>query len=183
MPSDHSSTVSTEHFARTETVMGRRKLRRRPDYGHSEGAPGRGDGGRCLPQVQHQRADLLSVAIPAVRKRRSLRQKGESTGGRKPKAQEAFGRSSSLSAATLSEMQWRRHRRAKLTSRREGCWPLNPIRNYVANATNVKCSPILGQRELEFSGVLAQFGGGADEPFISEIGTLLPMALCGRTSL
>lgn len=26
---------------------------------------------------------------------------------------------------------------------------------------------------------MAQVGGGADEPFISEIGTLLPMALCG----
>jgi len=26
MPSDHSSTVSTEHFARTETVMGKRKF-------------------------------------------------------------------------------------------------------------------------------------------------------------
>jgi len=40
----------------------------------------------------------------------------------------------------------------------------------------------LGQRELEFSGIKAQFGGGADEPFISEIGTLLPIALCGRNS-
>ncbi|NKL24676.1 hypothetical protein GFM07_37880 [Rhizobium leguminosarum bv. viciae] len=48
---------------------------------------------------------------------------------------------------------------------------------------SLRCSPILGQRELEFSGVLAQIGGGADEPFISEIGTLLPMALCGRNSL
>lgn len=47
----------------------------------------------------------------------------------------------------------------------------------------VKCYPILGQRELEFSGVKAQLGGGADEPFISEIGTLLPIALCGRNSL
>jgi hypothetical protein len=27
---------------------------------------------------------------------------------------------------------------------------------------------------------MAQLGGGADEPFISEIGTLLPIALCGR---
>lgn len=35
----------------------------------------------------------------------------------------------------------------------------------------VKCPPILGQQELEFSGVMAQLGGGADEPFISEIGT------------
>ena len=29
------------------------------------------------------------------------------------------------------------------------------------------CTPILGQRELEFSGVLAQVGVGADEPFIN----------------
>ncbi|WP_206112791.1 hypothetical protein [Rhizobium laguerreae] len=43
--------------------------------------------------------------------------------------------------------------------------------------------PDFGPAGLEFSGVLAQFGGGADEPFISEIGTLLPMALCGRNSL
>jgi len=47
---------------------------------------------------------------------------------------------------------------------------------------NLTCTPILGQRELEFSGVMAQVGGGADEPFKSEIGTLLPMALCGRNS-
>jgi hypothetical protein len=47
----------------------------------------------------------------------------------------------------------------------------------------LRCSPNLGQRALEFSGVMAQLGGGADEPFISEIGTLLPMALCGRNSL
>jgi hypothetical protein len=45
------------------------------------------------------------------------------------------------------------------------------------------CSPILGQRVLEFSGVLAQVDVGADEPFMSEIGTLLPIALCGRNSL
>ncbi|QAS82292.1 hypothetical protein CO657_31305 (plasmid) [Rhizobium acidisoli] len=41
----------------------------------------------------------------------------------------------------------------------------------------VRCSPILGQRELEFPGLLAQLGGGAEEPFISEIGTLLPIAI------
>ena len=45
------------------------------------------------------------------------------------------------------------------------------------------CCPILGQRELESSGVRAHAGGGAGEPFISDIGGLLPMALCGRTSL
>ena len=47
----------------------------------------------------------------------------------------------------------------------------------------LKCTPILGQRELEFSGVMAQFGRGADEPFMSDIGTLLPIALCRRNSL
>ncbi len=47
----------------------------------------------------------------------------------------------------------------------------------------VTCPPILGHPELEFSGFKAQVGGGADEPFSSDIGTLLPMALCGRTSL
>jgi hypothetical protein len=31
--------------------------------------------------------------------------------------------------------------------------------------------------------VLAHAGGGADEPFNSDIGALLPIALCGRTSL
>lgn len=52
-----------------------------------------------------------------------------------------------------------------------------------APAVYLKCSPNLGQRALEFSGVRAQAGGGADEPFMSEIGTLLPIALCGRNSL
>jgi hypothetical protein len=35
----------------------------------------------------------------------------------------------------------------------------------------------------EFNGgtsVEAQFGGGADELFMNEIGTLLPIGLCGR---
>jgi hypothetical protein len=31
--------------------------------------------------------------------------------------------------------------------------------------------------------VKAHVGGGADEPFNSDIGALLPIALCGRTSL
>jgi hypothetical protein len=47
----------------------------------------------------------------------------------------------------------------------------------------LRCSPNLGQRELEFSGVMAHVGVGADEPFMGEIGTLLPIALCGRNSL
>ncbi|ENN86423.1 hypothetical protein RHSP_83324 [Rhizobium freirei PRF 81] len=44
----------------------------------------------------------------------------------------------------------------------------------------MKCFPNFGQRALEFSGVEAQFGGGADEPFMSEIGALLPMAHCDQ---
>ena len=47
----------------------------------------------------------------------------------------------------------------------------------------VKCSPKLGQPWLEISGVKAHAGMGAGEPFMSDIGGLLPMALCGRTSL
>src|SRR6201999_2502732 len=41
--------------------------------------------------------------------------------------------------------------------------------------------PKLGQSVLEFPGY-AHAGGGADEPFNSDIGALLPIALCGRTS-
>ena len=47
----------------------------------------------------------------------------------------------------------------------------------------LRCTPNLYHGELEFSGFKAQSGGDAVEPFISEIGTLLPMALCGRNSL
>lgn len=43
--------------------------------------------------------------------------------------------------------------------------------------------PEFGPAGLEFSGVLAQVGVGADEQFMSEIGTLLPIALCGRNLL
>ena len=43
--------------------------------------------------------------------------------------------------------------------------------------------PDFGPAGAGISGVMAQLGGGADEPFISEIGTLLPIALCGRNSL
>jgi hypothetical protein len=53
----------------------------------------------------------------------------------------------------------------------------------VPQFVSLKCSPKLGQRELEFSGVKAHAGRGADEPFNSDIGALLPIALCGRTSL
>ena len=38
----------------------------------------------------------------------------------------------------------------------------------------------LQRAELENSGVKAHAGGGAGEPFMSVIGGLLPMALCGR---
>ncbi|MGV2136339.1 hypothetical protein ACQZ4P_28230, partial [Agrobacterium vitis] len=53
---------------------------------------------------------------------------------------------------------WRGRRR--MQPRYDACWH-SPL----------KCTPVLGQRELEFSGVKAQVGVGADEPFISEIGT------------
>lgn len=53
----------------------------------------------------------------------------------------------------------------------------------VWSCPDVKRYPFLGQPELEFSGVEAHAGGGAGEPLNSVIGGLLPMALCGRTSL
>jgi hypothetical protein len=43
--------------------------------------------------------------------------------------------------------------------------------------------PDFGPAGAGIFGVMAQLSGGADEPFISEIGTLLPIALCGRNSL
>ena len=52
-----------------------------------------------------------------------------------------------------------------------------------SNRRQLRCTPNLDHGELEFSGFMAQSGGDAAEPFISEIGTLLPMALCGRNSL
>jgi hypothetical protein len=47
----------------------------------------------------------------------------------------------------------------------------------------LKRSPKPSQPVLEFSGVTSHGGVGADEPFNSDIGALLPIALCGRTSL
>lgn len=47
----------------------------------------------------------------------------------------------------------------------------------------LKCTPSLDHPELEFSGCLAQMATTADEPFMSEIGGLLPIALWGRTVL
>jgi hypothetical protein len=49
--------------------------------------------------------------------------------------------------------------------------------------TAVKCSPILGQVKLEFVRVLAHGASNASEPFVSVIGGLFPIALCGLTSL
>jgi len=43
--------------------------------------------------------------------------------------------------------------------------------------------PVLGKPELELSGVKAHAGRVAGEPFISAIGGLLPMALCGWNAL
>ena len=51
------------------------------------------------------------------------------------------------------------------------------------NSGVMTCPPTLGHPELENSGVSAHASGGAGEPFISVIGGLLPIALCGRTSL
>lgn len=53
----------------------------------------------------------------------------------------------------------------------------------IGKDAHVECTPISGQCERESSGVMAHVDGGADEPFMSEIGTFLPMALCGRNSL
>ncbi|WP_170109141.1 hypothetical protein [Neorhizobium huautlense] len=61
--------------------------------------------------------------------------------------------------------------------------PLDRERKSTQVSASLTCSLILGQRELEFSGVKAHVGGDADELFMSEIGTLLPIALCGRNSL
>jgi hypothetical protein len=47
----------------------------------------------------------------------------------------------------------------------------------------MKCSPKLGKLMLKFSRVRLLPAGGAAEPFNSDIGALLPRALCGRTLL
>ena len=58
-----------------------------------------------------------------------------------------------------------------------------PAPNEATRLNVMICTPTLGQRELEFSGVEAHVGGGADELFMSDIGTSSPIALCGRSSL
>ncbi len=45
------------------------------------------------------------------------------------------------------------------------------------------CSPTLDRPEPGFSGCMAQGAEAADEPFMSDIGGLLPIALWGRTVL
>lgn len=47
----------------------------------------------------------------------------------------------------------------------------------------MKRYPFLGQRDLENSGLLVHPGRAAGRPFINTIGGLLPIALCGLTSL
>jgi hypothetical protein len=47
----------------------------------------------------------------------------------------------------------------------------------------VTCSSFLGQAELENSCPLAHPGGAAGRPSMNTIGGLLPIALCGLTSL
>lgn len=41
----------------------------------------------------------------------------------------------------------------------------------------LKCSPFLDRPEPEFSGVFSHAAAAADEPFMSDIGGLLPIAL------
>ena len=47
----------------------------------------------------------------------------------------------------------------------------------------LKRYPFLGQAELENSGLRPHPGGAAGRPFMNTIGDLLPIALCGLTSL
>ena len=61
--------------------------------------------------------------------------------------------------------------------------PPDPSQLMPESGRDLKRSPFLGQPELENSGVRAHSGGDAGEPFMSAIGGLLPIALCGRTSL
>jgi hypothetical protein len=55
--------------------------------------------------------------------------------------------------------------------------------SWTVTSRPLSCYPILGQPKLEFFGVLAHAGRGAREPLNSDIGGLLPIALCGRNSL
>jgi hypothetical protein len=60
---------------------------------------------------------------------------------------------------------------------------LNFIRFEVRSGPRLKYFLKLGQPALEFSGIRLMPAGGAEEPFNSDIGALLPIALWGRASL
>ena len=62
------------------------------------------------------------------------------------------------------------------------CYPFL-VRPELESSGVMSCYPFLVRPELESSGVMAQAGGGAGEPITSDIGGLLPIALCGLTSL
>ena len=47
---------------------------------------------------------------------------------------------------------------------------------------HVRCYPSLDRPEQELPGVMSRAAEADDEPFMSDIGGLLPMALCGRRS-
>ena len=53
----------------------------------------------------------------------------------------------------------------------------------IETKARVNCTPFLGQAKLEFSPDSAHEAVLAREPFISVIGGLFPIALCGLTSL
>jgi len=53
----------------------------------------------------------------------------------------------------------------------------------VAPMGGVEVLPKFSPVRTRISEVKAQVGTAADEPFISDIGGLLPIALCGRISL
>jgi len=55
--------------------------------------------------------------------------------------------------------------------------------NYSIRAKSVNRPRFLDQRRLEFFGFIQGGGLVAPPEFINEIGTLLPIAPCGRTSL
>ena len=57
------------------------------------------------------------------------------------------------------------------------------FRKVMAGQIPLTCSPLLDRPEPELPGCLAQVAEAADEPFMSEIGGLLPIALWGRTVL
>ena len=75
----------------------------------------------------------------------------------------------------------------KAKARAAGLWnmfmPPHSGHPNLEDSFQLSCYPFLVRPELESSGVMAQAGGGAGEPITSDIGGLLPIALCGLTSL